>query len=359
MTASRAPRTFSRVGQAKKKRAAAAAGGNDDRGDAPVVENPYRAPDDAPSGAATPRRAATSSSPMRIAAVAAVIVAFMLGSIWLRSRGETQPDAGEDHGSGHRDAPGDEPDPTSTETPTKHTGSTRPEALRVNVLATHPHDPEAFTQGLQWIDGQLYEGTGLEGHSQLRRIQLATWSVEQHVELPDDVFGEGIAVVGDRIFEITWREGIAYVWNRADFSRIREHHYEGEGWGLCWDGSHLVMSDGSDQLFFRDADTFEVVRSVHVRRSGHPVEMLNELECVDGLVYANIWQTDRIARIDPSDGRVTGWIDASGLLTSEERYDADVLNGITWLPDTHRFLITGKLWPRSFEVEFVPEGDAH
>lgn len=323
------------MGEAKKKRGPKAEG--------PAAETAAEA---TPRG--TPRREATSSSPMRIGAVALVIAAFMFGSMWLRSRGETQAE------HTHATAPSTvEPD----HTPTKHTTS-RPEALRVNVLATHPHDPEAFTQGLQMIDGQLYEGTGLEGHSQLRRIQLPTWSVEQHVDLPADVFGEGIAVVHQRIFEITWQEGIAYVWNRADFAPVTQFHYEGEGWGLCYDGTHLVMSDGSDTLFFRDPTTFEIARRVHVRRSGHEVDQLNELECVDGLVYANVWQTDRIARIDPASGRVTGWIDASGLLTLEERYDADVLNGITWLPDTHRFLITGKLWPRSFEVEFVPDEHA-
>lgn len=300
-----------------------------------------------PREAPAPRRAATSSSPLRIGAVALVIFAFSFGTIWWRTRGQTSTPT--PHATTTPT-----PTTTTTTTPTKHT-TTRPEALHVQVLATHPHDPEAFTQGLQMIDGALYEGTGLEGHSQLRRIQLPTWSVEQHVDLPADVFGEGIAVVGDRIFEITWQEGIAYVWNRATFAPLSQFHYEGEGWGLCYDGTHLVMSDGSDALFFRDPATFDIVRTVHVRRAGHEVDQLNELECVDGLVYANIWQTDRIARIDPASGRVTGWIDASGLLTAQERYDADVLNGITWLPDTHRFLLTGKLWPRSFEVEFVPD----
>lgn len=232
----------------------------------------------------------------------------------------------------------------------------RTEPLVARVLATHPHDPEAFTQGLQMIDGQLYEGTGLEGRSELRRIHFPDWTVEQRVALPADVFGEGIAVVNDRIVEITWQEGIAYVWDRATFAPITQHHYDGEGWGLCFDGTHLVMSDGSDQLFFRDPSTFQVVRTVHVRRAGRAVDQLNELECVDGLVYANIWQTDSIARIDPADGRVTGWIDARGLLSADEAAGADVLNGITWLPESRRFLITGKLWPRSFEVVFVPAG---
>jgi glutamine cyclotransferase len=333
------------VGEAKKKR------GNkptEPSGVASAGENPYA---DAPAPPRAPRREATASSPMRIGAVALVIVSFMFVSMWWRSRGQTQSHDTDGHHGTHA------PPSSDAQAPTKHTSS-RPEALRVNVLATHPHDPDAFTQGLQMIDGQLFEGTGLEGHSQLRRIQLPTWSVEQHVDLPADVFGEGIAVVGDRIFEITWREGIAYVWNRTTFAPITELHYEGEGWGLCYDGTHLVMSDGSDQLFFRDPATFEITRRVHVTRSGHEVDMLNELECVDGVVYANIWQTDRIARIDPATGRVTGWIDGSGLLSEEERIEADVLNGITYLPDSHRFLITGKLWPRSFEVEFVADDRA-
>lgn len=353
MTAAGTARSFPGVGEAKKKKRAGAPTKPADS-DADAAESSTEAAPEPRRGAGpAPRREATASSPMRIAAVALVIVLFSFGTIWLRTNGQTRHDTHDDDGT----PPATHASDTGHAPPTKH-ASTRPEALRVNVLATHPHDPEAFIQGLQMIDGQLYEGTGLEGHSQLRRIQLPTWSVVQHVDLPADVFGEGIAVVGDRIFEITWRDHVAYVWNRQTFERITDFHYEGEGWGLCYDGTHLVMSDGSDTLFFRDPSTFEVVRQVHVRRSGHAVDQLNELECVDGVVYANIWQTDRIARIDPADGRVTGWIDASGLLSAEERYDADVLNGITWLPDSHRFLITGKLWPRSFEVEFVPDEHA-
>jgi glutamine cyclotransferase len=274
------------------------------------------------------RRAAVAGGPGRWAVALFAVVAFTGVMMWWRESASQQ-----------------------------HTRTARAEALRVNVLAEHPHDPEAFTQGLQWIDGNLFEGTGLHGRSSLRRIDLSDWSVEQHVDLPAEVFGEGIAVVGDRIFEITWQDGLAYVWNRATFERVAEHHYEGEGWGICWDGTHLVMSDGSDRLTFRDPETFAEVRHVRVRRGRMEIDQLNELECVDGLVYANIWQTDDIARIDPSNGRVTGWIDASNLLTDEEARDADVLNGITYLPDSHRFLLTGKLWPRSFEVEFVPDED--
>ena len=332
------------VGEARKKNKR---GGGPSRPEAPVA----KAEPPEPEGPASTRRPMTSASPMRIGAVALLIVLFSFGTIWWRTNGQATSDADHEtpsHTSSH--------DGGSAPPPTKHTTS-RPEALRVHVLATHPHDADAFTQGLQWIDGQLYEGTGLEGRSQLRRIHFPEWTVEQHVDLPRDVFGEGIAVVGDRIFEITWQEGVAYVWNRATFERVGQFEYDGEGWGLCYDGTHLVMSDGSDQLFFRDPATFEVVRRVRVRRAGHPVDQLNELECVDGVVYANIWQTDTIARIDPTNGRVTGWIDASGLLSREEEVESDVLNGITYLPDSHRFLITGKLWPHSFEVEFVPEED--
>ena len=237
---------------------------------------------------------------------------------------------------------------------TQALGDDRAELLHLNIVAEHPHDRAAFTQGLQWIDGTLYESTGLRGQSSLRRINLADWSVQQHVDLPDTVFGEGIAVAGDRIFQISWQDGIAYVWNRRTFARITEHRYQGEGWGLCWDGEHLVMSDGTDRLAFRDPDTFRVVREVHVHRGSRAIDQLNELECVDGVVYANVWQTNDIARIDPKNGEVTGWIDASDLLTEQQASEADVLNGITYLPDSGRFLLTGKLWPRSFEVEFVP-----
>jgi glutaminyl-peptide cyclotransferase len=179
------------------------------------------------------------------------------------------------------------------------------------------------------------------------------------VKVPGQYFAEGLALVDDRLIQITWREQKALVYNLADFKPAGELSYEGEGWGLCWDGSRLVMSNGSDRLTFRDPKTFATLGEVKVfrpDRMGEEVAELNELECVDGLIYANIWHSDEILRIDPKDGRVTGVIDASGLLTPEERQGTDVLNGIAWDPEHKDFLITGKLWPKLFEVKLVPGG---
>jgi glutaminyl-peptide cyclotransferase len=178
--------------------------------------------------------------------------------------------------------------------------------------------------------------------------------VEDKVSLDPLLFGEGLARVGGRLYQITWQNGRMLVWNLARLEKEREVTYEGEGWGLCYDGKRLVMSDGSDRLQFRDPETFAKVGEVSVRRAGLPQRQLNELECADGLVYANVWTEPFIARIDPASGEVTGWIDASGLLTREESAGVDVLNGIARVPGSRRFLLTGKLWPRLFEVELVP-----
>jgi glutamine cyclotransferase len=237
---------------------------------------------------------------------------------------------------------------------TRPTTTTRSEELRVRVLRSFPHDPGAFTQGLLMFEGKLYESTGLVGQSTLRRVDLDTGTVEAKVALDPTFFGEGLARVGGRLIQLTWQNGRALYWNLSSFTKEREVRYEGEGWGLCFDGKRLIMTDGSDQLFFRDPDSFAKTGQIGVRRAGASVPNLNELECVDGVVYANIWQDTHIVRIDPSTGEVTGWIDASNLLTPEERISANVLNGISTLPGTRNLLITGKLWPRAFEVELVP-----
>jgi glutamine cyclotransferase len=229
-----------------------------------------------------------------------------------------------------------------------------PEELVVKVLRSFPHDRGAFTQGLLWHDGRLYESTGLPGRSSLRRVELETGKVEAQVALKAPLFAEGLAQVDTRLVQLTWQDRRAFVWTLDAFHPVREYTYDGEGWGLCFDGRRLVMSDGSERLTFRDPQTFERQSDVVVTRGGEPLRLLNELECVDGLVYANVWQTDSIVRIDPATGRVTGWIDASGLLTDNERVAADVLNGIAYWPEQHSFLITGKLWPRLLEVQFVP-----
>lgn len=228
-------------------------------------------------------------------------------------------------------------------------------ALRVEVLETLPHDDDLFTQGLEIADGVLYEGTGRVGESRLRAVELdAPERTLAEVALPEPLFGEGITVVEDRIWQLTWREGVAIERDRDSLAELRRVRYEGEGWGVCSDGERLVMSDGSAQLTFRDPESFEPTGQVQVRSGDAPVTRLNELECADGVVWANVWQTDRIVRIDPDTGAVTATVDASGLLTAEQRAGADVLNGIAAIPGTDEFLVTGKHWPATFRVRFVP-----
>jgi glutaminyl-peptide cyclotransferase len=228
------------------------------------------------------------------------------------------------------------------------------EALRVRVVRSVPHDRAAFTQGLLLYDGRLYESTGLLGQSSIRRVDPDSGKVEARVALEPQLFGEGLARVGGHLVQLTWQNGRALYWNLATLTREREVPYQGEGWGLCFDGKRLVMSDGSDRLVLRDPETFARQGEIAVRRAGVPVRQLNELECDGTVVYANIWQDSHIARIDPGSGEVTGWIDASGLLSNEDRAGADVLNGIAAVPGTRHLLLTGKLWPRAFEVELVP-----
>jgi glutamine cyclotransferase len=228
------------------------------------------------------------------------------------------------------------------------------ELLRPKVVRVVPHDRGAFTQGLLFYDGRLYESTGLLGQSSIRRVDPESGRVEARVALEPDLFGEGLARVGGHLVQLTWKNGRALYWSLASLTREREVPYQGEGWGLCFDGKRLVMSDGSDRLVFRDPETFAQQGEVAVRRDGVPVRNLNELECEGGVVYANVWQDNHIARIDPATGAVTGWIDASGLLAPEDSQGADVLNGIAAVPGTRHLLLTGKQWPRAFEVELVP-----
>ncbi|WP_181772004.1 glutaminyl-peptide cyclotransferase [Amycolatopsis pittospori] len=223
-----------------------------------------------------------------------------------------------------------------------------PEKFKVQVLAKLPHDPAAFTQGLEFSGETLYEGTGLVGKSSMRAGPAgATPTVK--AEMPG-LFGEGITVLGPTIWQITWKDGVAIERDAKTLAERRRVGYTGEGWGLCHrEGGQLVMSDGSSKLTFRDPVSFAPTGSVDVGR-----DQLNELECVGDSVYANVWQTDKILRIEAASGRVTGEIDASGLLDQGERGSADVLNGIAAVPGTDEFLITGKLWPAMFRVKFVP-----
>lgn len=227
------------------------------------------------------------------------------------------------------------------------------ERLRVQVLQSYPHDPGAFTQGLVLAGGRLFESTGLEGRSSLREVDVTTGRVVRRTDVPAPVFAEGLALVGSRLFQLTWKHETALTYDRDTFKPGPTLSYTGEGWGLCSNGRELVMSDGSSRLTFRGPETFRPVREVTVRDGGQPVERLNELECVGAAVYANVWQTDRIVRIDPKTGTVTATIDATGLLPVAERFGTDVLNGIAYDPSNDTFLITGKLWPRMFRVKFV------
>ena len=222
------------------------------------------------------------------------------------------------------------------------------------VVHSYPHDPDAFTQGLFFHDGFLYEGTGLRGRSTIRKVEIETGRVVQAVELPGEVFGEGITMWGDRIIGLTWQEQTAFVLDLKSFKLWRKFNYPGEGWGLTHNDRELILSDGTPELRFLDPLTFKELRRVRVTADGKPVTELNELEWVEGQVFANIWQTDRIARIDPKTGHVVGWIDLAGLLPANQRTGQDdVLNGIAYDPAKKRLFVTGKLWPRLFEIQLT------
>jgi glutamine cyclotransferase len=229
----------------------------------------------------------------------------------------------------------------------------RAESWRVEVVRAYPHDRTAFTQGLVLHDGKLLESTGLVGKSSLREVEVETGRVIRRVEVAPPVFAEGLALVGDELIQLSWQDGRALRYDRRTFARRGEFSYRGEGWGLCHDGASLVMSDGSANLTIRKPSDFSISRVVTVTLDGRPLPALNELECVDGAVYANVWMRDRIVRIDPSSGRVTATIEVPPLLSPIEREGVDVLNGIAYDPGSKTFLITGKLWPKLFRVKFV------
>lgn len=231
----------------------------------------------------------------------------------------------------------------------------QPRMFTYTIVGTFPHDPAAYTQGLVFTDGVLYEGTGLRGRSTLRRVDLNTGAVLQSASLAPNLFGEGIAVVGNTIVQLTWQDRVGFVYDKATFGFQRQVTYATEGWGLTYDGTHLIMSDGTSTLYFRDPETFAILGQVTVQDADGPVTRLNELEYIRGEVYANVWRTDRIARIDPQTGHVVGWIDLSGLLPPEDRRQpVDVLNGIAYDAERDRLFVTGKLWPQVFEIQIVP-----
>jgi glutamine cyclotransferase len=218
------------------------------------------------------------------------------------------------------------------------------------VVRSYPHDPGAFTQGLQFVDGVLYEGTGLNGRSSIRRVTLETGNVLKQHNIDAQYFGEGITILGNDLFELTWQSGIAFVYDRNTFVARKSFKYSGEGWGLTHDGTNLIMSDGTEYLRFLDPATFAERRRVRVTGVGQPVKSLNELEWVKGEIFANIWMTDYIARIDPATGRINAYIDLRGLMPANDP-SRDVLNGIAYDAGSDRLFVTGKLWPRLFEIK--------
>ena len=226
------------------------------------------------------------------------------------------------------------------------------------VVHTYPHDRNAFTEGLFYLNGYLYESTGLTGHSSVRKVNLASGQVVQRATLPPELFGEGITAWGQRLIGLTWKSELGFVLDLDSFDTQGQFGYRGEGWGLTHDEDELVMSDGTADIRFLDPRTLVETHRIHVSAQGQPVDQLNELEWVEGEIYANIWQTDKIARIDPRSGNVVGWIDLAGLLPKADFIagHTDVLNGIAYDAATRRLFVTGKMWPKLFEIRLVKTG---
>ena len=220
------------------------------------------------------------------------------------------------------------------------------------IVGVWPHDTSAFTQGLIFADGKLYESTGQEGRSSLRLVEMQSGKVTQKVDVPVPYFAEGITLLNGKIYQLTWMHQMGFIYDAQKLEKIGQFPYDGEGWGITTDGRSLIISDGSNRLKFLDPDSFRVTKTIAVLDGRTPVEQLNELEYVNGEIYANIWHDQRIVTIDPQNGRVTGWIDLTGLLQPGDVRDPEaVLNGIAYDQATDRLFVTGKLWPRLFEIK--------
>ncbi|MCZ6468294.1 MAG: glutaminyl-peptide cyclotransferase [Candidatus Dadabacteria bacterium] len=224
------------------------------------------------------------------------------------------------------------------------------------IVNTYPHDTNSFTQGLIFDKGVLYESTGLIGRSAVKIVDLKTGKTLKSHELPDNYFGEGIAIIENKIIQLTWRSKTGFVYDKKTLKLIKKFSYQTQGWGITYDGKYLIISDGSAVLYFMDPNTFKVVGTLEVYGDNGKVSKLNELEYINGEIYANVWGTEKIARINPKTGRVTAWIDLSGLLNKEDKKNrVDILNGIAFNSDKGRLFVTGKLWPKLFEIELVPK----
>ncbi len=243
---------------------------------------------------------------------------------------------------------------------TAYAAQARVPVYTYKIVKSYPHDSNAFTEGLLYRDGVLYESTGLLGRSSIRKVQLETGQILQLTNLPAEIFGEGIVDWNGVLIGVTWQSQIGFVLDLRTFALTNQFSYTGEGWGLTHNNTEIVMSDGTAELRFIDPATLRELRRVRVTASGKPVTQLNELEWVEGEIFANVWQTDRIARIDPVSGRVTGWIDLSGILSEADRVagHTDVLNGIAYDADKKRLFVTGKLWPKLFEIRLLKKNDS-
>jgi glutamine cyclotransferase len=228
-----------------------------------------------------------------------------------------------------------------------------------DVVHVYPHDPRAYTQGLFYLDGVMYESTGLNGESSIRKVRLETGEVIQKRDIPEQYFGEGIINWKDRLLELTWKSEVGFIYDLNSFAPKGQFMYPGEGWGLTQDGKRIIMSDGSAELRFWDPESLRETGRITVTDEGRRVDQLNELEWIKGEVFANVYQTDRIARIDPASGKITGWIDLTGILPPADRFrQVDVLNGIAYDARTDRLFVTGKLWPKLFEIKLVKKSAA-
>lgn len=245
--------------------------------------------------------------------------------------------------------------PASTPTPPAIAPAKLP-VYTYRVVNTYPHDPGAYIQGLVFEDGFFYEGTGRLGQSSLRKVVIESGEVLQRIDLAPVFFGEGITIFDDKIIQLTWKSMVGFVYGKDNFELIKMFPYPIQGWGITHDGERLIMSDGTANLYFWDPETLAEIGRVEVTDHGQPVTRLNELEYINGEVWANVYQTDRIARIDPNSGHVAGWIDLTGLLSAEDRAQqpVDVLNGIAYDAENDRLFVTGKLWPKLFQIELLP-----
>ncbi|MEW6207989.1 MAG: glutaminyl-peptide cyclotransferase [Acidobacteriota bacterium] len=245
-----------------------------------------------------------------------------------------------------------EDQPAATEKPAVDKGATMAKEVSYEVVASYPHDQKAFLQGLVWHDGVFYESTGQFGQSSLRRVEFPSGKVVRKIDLADEYFGEGLAMVGDRLIQLTWQTHIGFVYERDTFRKVGEFKYPTEGWGLCYDGKYLILSDGSDTLTYMDATSFEPVKKLRVTMNNRAVRNLNELEFIEGEIWANVWHEDVVLRINTETGRVSSFLNLAGLHTSDAAAGGeDVLNGIAYDAAQKRIFISGKLWPKIYEIK--------